>query len=133
MTDQVRADELAAKYIKLREFHDVISRESKDKLGKIKSAMDELESEMMTFLNQSGQESSNTKSGTFFKRTSTSATVADRDVFLQFVWDNDAKNFLENRVNKTAVDEYIAEHDLLPPGVDVVRKVAISVNRPKTR
>ena len=95
--------------------------------------MDEIEAEMMTFLNQTGQESSKTAAGTFFKKTTTSAKVADRDIFIAFVMEHDATNFLENRVNKTAVEEYIAEHGELPPGIDVTRITSVSVNRPAKR
>lgn len=133
MTDTTRADQLTAKYIALRDFKDRVSTEMKEKLAKVTLAMDKLEAEMMTFLNQSGQESAKTESGTFFKKSTTSAKVADRDVFIQFVMSEEATNFLESRVNKTAVDEYIAEHGKLPPGVDVTKVVSISVNRPKSR
>lgn len=133
MSDQTRADELTAKYIKLRDFHAKKKAEFDEQLSKITEKMDQIEGEMMTFLNQTGQESSKCASGTFFKKTNTSARVADRDIFLQFVLKHDALNFLENRVSKTAVEEYIAEHKELPPGIDVTRVVSVGVNRPKTR
>lgn len=133
MNNHVRADELTAKYIALRDFKDKVSAELKEKLDRVDSALSEIESSMMTFLNQTGQESCKTEKGTFFKKTSTSAKVADRDVFLHFVMENEAINFLENRVNKIAVEEYITEHGEVPPGVDVLRVVQVSVHRPKTR
>lgn len=131
--EQTRADELTAKYIKLRDFHAKKKAEFDEQLGKITALMDQIEGEMMTFLNQTGQESSKCASGTFFKKSNTSARVADRDIFLQFVLQHDALNFIENRVNKTAVEEYIAEHGALPPGIDVTRTVSVGVNRPKSR
>jgi len=129
----VNAEEMAAKYIALRDIHEKYKKEFDAKLGKINSAMENIETEAMTFLNQTGQESAKTESGTFFKKTTTSAKVADRDVFMHFVMENEAINFLENRVNKTAVEEYIAEHGSLPPGVDVTRMTTIGFNRPKAR
>lgn len=133
MNEQTRADELTAKYIKLRDFHAKKKAEFDEQLGKIKSIMEQIEMDMMTFLNQTGQESSKSTSGTFFKKSTTSARVADRDIFLQFVIDHDALNFLENRVNDTAVAEYVAVHGTVPPGVDVTTKVSVGVNRPKSR
>ena len=133
MSNQTQADNLSAKYIALRDFKDKIKTEMDEKLGKVNAAMDKIENEMLTFLNQTGQESAKTASGTFFKKVTTSAKVADRDVFLQFVMLNEATNFLESRVNKTAVEEYIAAHGVLPPGVDVTKVVSVGVNRPKTR
>lgn len=133
MNNQTQADNLSAKYIALRDFKDKIKTEMDEKLGKISAAMDKIENEMLTFLNQTGQESAKTASGTFFRKTTVSAKVADRDIFLQFVMQNEATNFLESRVNKTAVEEYVAENGVLPPGVDVTKVVSVGVNRPKSR
>lgn len=133
MSEIHRIDPLVERYVKLRDLKAKIKAEYDEKVGKLDEAMEKIESDLMSFLNQTGLETANSKFGTFFKRTTTSAKVADRDVFLHFVVEHDALNFLESRVNKTAVEEYIAENGALPPGVDVVRKVEISVNRPKNR
>lgn len=133
MTNDTKADEITAKYISLRDFKEKVDSEYKAKLAKVNEAMEKIETEMLTFLRETGQESSKTKSGTFFLRTSTSARVADWDVALKFIMDNDMTNMLEKRVNKTAVEEYISVHGEVPPGVDITRKVDVSVNRPKAR
>ena len=128
-----KEDGLVKKYIQLRDLKERTKAEYDTKAIKIEAVMEQIEADLMTFLNATGLESANTKAGTFFKRTTTSAKVADRDVFMHFVMENNATNFLESRVNKTAVEEYIAEHKEVPPGIDVVRMTTISVNRPKTR
>lgn len=130
---QTKADDMARRYVSLRDFKATVKAESDEKLGKVTAAMDEIESEMMTFLNQTGQESANTKSGTFFKKTATKSKVADRDMFMHFVIDGGHINFLTNHVSAEAVADYIAVHGVVPPGCDVTREVTISVNRPKTR
>lgn len=133
MSEIHRIDPLVERYVKMRDLKAKIKAEYDEKVGKLDDAMEKIEGDLMSFLNQTGLATANSKFGTFFKRTTTSAKVADRDVFLHFVVEHDALNFLESRVNKTAVEEYIAEHGAVPPGVDVVRQVAISVNRPKLR
>ena len=133
MSIQEQADVLAEKYIKARDFLKKLKDDHKDKEAKVSAVIDDLEMRMMTFLNDTGQQSSNTKSGTFFKRTTQTAKVADRDVFLTFVIDNDMRQMLESRVSSTAVAEYVQENGILPPGVDVTQVTSISVNRPKTR
>jgi len=132
MSDDVQVDKLVEKYIALRDFKAKVANEYKEKEAKIVEAMDDIERKLLSFLVKTGQESANTKAGSFYKRVTTTAKVADRDIFLRFVVDTDNLQFLESRVNKTAVEQYIAEHGTVPPGVDVVRAVAISVNRPKT-
>lgn len=133
MSEIHRMDPLVERYVKLRDLKAKIKTEYDEKIGKVDEAMEKIEGDLMSFLNQTGLETANSKFGTFFKRTTTSAKVADRDTFLHFVIEHDALNFLESRVNKTAVEEYVAEHGTVPPGVDVARQVAISVNRPKVR
>lgn len=133
MNDIVKVDALVAKYVKLRDFKEAKEREMKENVALVKAKMDEIEGELMTFLNQTGQESANTKAGTFFKRTTTKCSVADWDVVLKFMQDNDLFNLLNHAVNKTAVEEYIGLNNAVPPGVNVTREVAISVNRPKAR
>lgn len=56
--------------------------------------------------------------GTAYKSTRASATVADWDAFLEHVQENDAWEMLERRVNKTAVEQFKAVNDDLPPGVN---------------
>lgn len=128
-----KVDAAVAKYVKLRDFKALKKREMQENIDKITAIMDAIESELMGFLNRTGQESGNTKEGTFFKRTTTKASVADKDVFFNFVLESGGTHFLEARANATAVAEYIAEHGILPPGVSVVKETAISVTRPKTR
>jgi hypothetical protein len=133
MDAQTKADGMAARYIALRDFKAKLKAENDEKMGKVDAAMEKVEGEMMTFLNQTGQESANTKSGTFFKKTTTKSKVADRDVFLQFVIDGGHINFLTNHVSADAVTQYLEEHGALPPGVNVDRVTTVSVNRPKQR
>ena len=128
-----KEDKLVEKYIKLRTLKERAKAEYDEKVGKVEAVMEQIEADLMSFLNATGLESANTKAGTFFKRTTTSAKVADRDIFMHFVMENNATNFLESRVSKVAVEEYIAEHKEVPPGIDVVRMTTISVNRPKNR
>lgn len=133
MSNQVKADELTAKYIRLRDFKAAVESESKEKLARIKEHLDTIEAEMMTFLNATGQESCKTALGTFFKKTSQTAKVADRDAFLAYVMEHEAIQFLTNHVSADAVKEFVAEHGTVPPGVDVVLVTSVSVNRPKAR
>jgi hypothetical protein len=56
--------------------------------------------------------------GTAYRSTRSSATVADWDTLLDHVKDNDAWEMLERRVNKTAVEQFKAVNDDLPPGIN---------------
>ena len=123
----------AETYVKLRNFKEKYESEMKANVAKVKAEMDRIEGKMMTFLNNTGLESANTKSGTFFKRTTTSCKVSDWDSTLPFIQEHGLWNMLEQRVSNTAVAEYIELNKEVPPGLSITREVAISVNRPKIR
>lgn len=62
-----------------------------------------------------------------------SAKVADPAIFLSWVFEDTEgrKHFLENRVSKTAVKQYLEDEDLvgLPPGVDYTKFKDVKVRR----
>jgi len=130
---QTRADALAQRYVALRILKSKVDSEYKEKLSRVTGVMDDIESEMMTFLSQTGQESAKTASGTFFKKTSTSVKVADWNTIFSFIVDHDLFHMLTQGVNKTAVEQYIEVHGEVPPGVDITRVVTIGVNKPSAR
>jgi hypothetical protein len=125
----MQLDELIAKYIKIRDAKAEQEAAHKEHLKRYTNALNKIEQLLLKEFNETGQESAKTASGTAYRSTRTSAKVADRDTFLAFVRDNDGWDFLESRVNKTAVEAYIEEHDELPPGVDVSRAVTINIRR----
>jgi len=128
-----RIDDIAAKYIKLRDFKDQINNEAKEKVAKIKNLMDGMEAQIMTFLNSTGQDSAKTPSGTVFKKTVTRVSVADWDIVLKFMKENDMDNMYYRNVSKEAVEAYIEEVHEVPPGLNITREISISVNRPSKR
>lgn len=67
--------------------------------------------------------------GTAYRSTRSSATVADWDSFLEHVKGNDAWEFLERRVNKTAVEQFKAVNDDLPPGVNWAETQVVNFRR----
>jgi len=125
----MKLDEAIAAYVKLRDAKAQLKKQHDEKAAGIKEKMDLLEGAILKAFQSTGTESARTASGTAYIKTTTSATIADRDVFLKFVRENDAWEFLENRVNKTAVDEYRREHQDVPPGVNFSAMVTLGVRR----
>ena len=68
--------------------------------------------------------------GTAYKALQTSATVADRSVFLEHVVSNSAFELLDVKANKTSVAEYKAANDgAIPPGLNWREEQTINVRR----
>jgi xanthine dehydrogenase molybdopterin-binding subunit B len=125
----MKFDELVEKYIKLRERKAELKSQYEAKVGQVDTLMSQIEAVILTTFQQTGMDSVRTAAGTAYKSTRTSATIADWDSFLAFVKANGAFEMLERRCNKTAVEQFRAANDDLPPGVNFRAEVTIGVRR----
>jgi|SRR5437763_11913020 hypothetical protein len=113
-----KTGELIDKFISLRDLVDEATNKFKARLKVVTDEMDMIEALLLTRLEESGQESSSSKTGTVFFTTTTRCGVGDWDELLPFIMEGNPQ-LLNKAVNKTAVKEYMDEHDgELPPGVN---------------
>ena len=120
-------DQLVQFYIEIRD-----KRAAAGNVFKQADAADKAKQERITNLllqrfQAAGIQSVRTHHGTAYITSKTSATVADRDAFLNFVRETQAWDFLENRANKTAVQEYKEQHNALPPGINWREELDVNV------
>lgn len=120
-------EELAARYVAIRDEKAKLAAERKVMDDKISNAMRKIEGMLLDQLNTIGAESVRTSAGTCYKSIKTSAIVSSRDEFMPFALEN--PQFLESRANKTAVEEYLETTGELPPGVRVTRAVTVNIRR----
>ena len=125
-----KIDDVVAKYIQIRDKKDALTKEHKAQVAVLDEAMKRIEMFLLQALDAQGVESYNTQSGTAFKTRRSSATVDDWERMLQYVKETDRWDFLEKRVNKTAVQEFRDEFDDLPPGVKWREDTVVQVRRP---
>ena len=84
-----------------------------------KDKQDRIEVEFLKRFNDRGIDNVSTKGvGTAYRATRTSASVADWDSLFGFIQKEEAWEMLERRVNKTAIEQFKAVNDDLPPGVN---------------
>jgi hypothetical protein len=131
MTDitTLNSDELIHRYITIRDAKAEKEAEHKKGMERYNKALARIEEILMARLEADGEDSKKTPHGTCYKTTKTTAKVADRDAFLEYVKENDAWNFIESRVNAKEVEKYVGEHDELPPGVTTTRFTKVGVRR----
>lgn len=122
-------DKIVRKYIELRDKKAQIEAAHKAELAPIKTAMDQAEAFLLQAMRDSGTTAFSTDAGTAYQSTKTSATVADWPGLLEFIKENDLWAMLERRVSKTAVDEYVAQNNDLPPGVNYRSEVSVNIRR----
>lgn len=124
-----KLDEVVDRYVKLRDRKKDLKDEFDKKAEAIDEALKKLENYLLRTLNESGAESVRTTAGTAYINVKTSATVADRDQFMQYVRENDAWVLLDVKANKTAVQEFRDANQDIPPGVNWTEMRAVGVRR----
>lgn len=122
-------DQIVENYIKLRDKKAQLKAAYDAEVAKVDDMLAKAELYLMKKMQEQGVESFKTALGTAYKQTRTGATVADWDGFLGWVRENNAWHMLEKRVAKTAVDEYKAANDDLPPGVNYRMEHVVNVRR----
>lgn len=125
----MQLDKIVERYVLLRDKKAQMKAEFDASVADINAAMDRLENAILQTLTAQGVESVRTEHGTAYKSTSTSATIADWDAFLSFVQENERYDMIEKRCAKTAVEQYRAANDDLPPGVNWREAVTVNVRR----
>lgn len=127
----MKLDELIEKYIKVRDKKAQLKKARDEEIAKLDAVLEKMEGVILKMFETTGQDSAKTAFGTAYTSERTSATVADRDTFIGWVLAEPENRaiFLENRVNKTAVEQYKAETEDLPPGVNWRSEVVVNVRR----
>jgi hypothetical protein len=115
-------------YIKLRNGLAKMKAEHKQREDRIRDAMDTIEKLMLEEFNNTGVDSVKTKAGTAYRTILTSASVTDKQAFMDFVLGGN-QDLLDARVNKTNALAYTEENDELPPGVKITRLAKVNIRQ----
>lgn len=119
-------------YIKLRSKKEAIEEETKARVAEVKERMDKIEAWFMQYFEQTGQTQAKASTGTVFTKTNDYANVADWNQALEFIIANEKYEFLEKRVSKTAIREFIDTNKSVPPGINYGTKISINVRKAST-
>lgn len=120
-----RTDQL----VRLRDEINRLDDEHKERMKPYKVMYEKLTGLMMEHLKATNSESVKTDSGTVFLSSRKSASLADPDVFMQFVVKNNAWDLLDRKANATAVADFIEENNAPPPGVNFSVMETLNVRR----
>lgn len=128
---KITADQVVEAYVKTRDQLDAMKKEFDKQCEALKATQEKREAWLMSELNKIGAESIRTNHGTVFVDWKDSATVADAAEFMSWVhedWD-ERRQFLENRVSKTAVKARLDDGQTEPPGVKYTKIKDVKVRR----
>lgn len=122
-------EELVQQYILLRDRKAQMKAAYELKVGALTSVMDKVEARLLALFEEIGVDSMKTAAGTAYRSTRVSTTIADWDTFLQHVQRHGAWELLERRCSKTAVEQYKAANEDLPPGVNWSEERVVNIRR----
>ena len=121
--------ELVRGYIKARDKKGEMTKRHKEELVPINVIMLKIEGMLQRQLQEQNVDSMKTPAGTAYLQTVSSCTVKDWDETLKWIKENDEWAFLDARVNKTAVKDYMESEGDVPPGVDYSETIVTRVRR----
>lgn len=125
----MKMSDLVGKYVELREKRAQHKADFDMKVADIDKMMEKIEAKLLEVFEQTGMDSVKTEFGTAYTSNRTTASVADKEVFMEFVKSSDEWPLLEVRANKSSVEQYREEHGELPPGVNWRVERTIGVRR----
>jgi hypothetical protein len=113
-------EDIIRKRIEIRDYIEKKQKDFEESLVPYNKAAQALEGEITRRMLEQGQESIKTDAGTAYRTTVLTTKIADRDLFLDFVFKTNNCSFIVNAAVKEAVKEYMENNNnSTPPGVDI--------------
>lgn len=126
----MKLSEAVTLYIQLRDKKAQMKSDFDALVAPINEKMDKLEAKLLDVFNKTGMDSVKTEHGTAYTAVRTTASVADREAFMDFVKANEEWSLLEVRASKTAIEQFRDSNDNeLPPGVNIRSERVVNIRR----
>lgn len=126
----MKLSEAVSLYIQMRDKKAQMKADFEASIAPLNEKMDKLEAKLLDVFNKTGMDSVKTEFGTAYATTRTTASVADREAFMDYVKANEEWALLEVRTSKTAVEQYRSANDNeLPPGVNLREERVVNIRR----
>ena len=126
----MKLSEAVTLYIQLRDKKAQMKSDFDASVAPITEKMDKLEAKLLDVFNKTGMDSVRTEHGTAYTAVRTTASIADREAFMEFVKANEEWSLLEVRASKTAIEQFRDSNDNeLPPGVNIRSERVVNIRR----
>ena len=123
-------EKLVRIYTKIRDAKSKLDSEYKQKSDDLKSQMDVIKSSLLDYCKENNVESVRTPAGLFFRTTKTRYWTGDWEAMHRFIIERELPDFLEKRLNQTAVRSFLEENpDTVPPGLNSDTEYSITVRK----
>jgi hypothetical protein len=118
-----------AQYVKLRDLIKEKNDAHKLAMKTHNETLEQLNSVLLSHLNNVGANSASTDNGTVYRTEKKSASLADGKLFMDYVIAQGAWDLLDRKANVTAVEEFIKGNNAPPPGVNFSSTYVVGVRR----
>ena len=123
-------DRLTRIYLKIRDAKAAASAEFKEKDSKLTEQLNMIKAQLLDYCKDHNVESVRTSEGMFYRTVKTRYWTSDWSAMHAFVLEHGAPEFMEKRLNQTAVKEFLEENpETVPPGLNVDSEYMISVRK----
>jgi hypothetical protein len=117
-------------YLTLRNMKEELAKKHKEELAPFNEKLERLELHLRAHLQSQNLTSIAAKGvGTAYLETKTDAAVQDWDATLPWIRDTGNWEFLERRVAKSVVKDYVESHGQVPPGISLTPEVVVRVRK----
>lgn len=125
-------DKLVEVYIKIRDKRDQIRKEAENKEAELDDQLYVIEQEILGLCKSTGATSIKTEHGTAIRTVKNRYTTNDWERFYDFMFEHNAPQLLERRIQQSNMKQFLEENpDLHPAGLNVDSTYAITVRRSK--
>lgn len=126
----MKLSEAVTLYIQLRDKKAEMKSDFDASVAPINEKMEKLEAKLLDVFNKTGMDSVKTEHGTAYTAVRTTASVADREAFMEFVKANEEWSLIEVRAAKTAIEQFRDNNDdALPPGINIRSERVVNIRR----
>jgi phage host-nuclease inhibitor protein Gam len=126
----MKLSEAVSLYIQLRDKKAEMKADFDASIAPLNDKMDKLEAKLLDVFNKTGMDSVKTENGTAYTAVRTTASIADREAFMDYVKANEEWSLLEARASKTAIEQFRdSNNGELPPGINIRSERVVNIRR----
>lgn len=122
-------NEVIGAYLHLRTQKEALSKKHKEEMAPLNEAMIKCQAWVQQQLQEQGTKNTRTESGSAFLQTDMSVTSDDWDATLAFVREHGLWEFLERRVSKSVITEYVESNKTVPPGIKISTEISCHIRK----
>lgn len=129
MTADINFAKRIDQYVRLRDKIKKMKENFDAELEPFATALEQLNNMILDHLNKVNSDSVATPMGTAYRTAKKSASLADPDLFMNYVITQGAWDLLDRKANVTAVEDFITNNKSPPPGVNFSKVFVAGVRR----